>query len=209
MRATRREPRLEGEDWEEIFARSIGANWTPSNVGLDDIQYGNMAWGAKTVKNQNPFDVRHLRLISGRNSPTFSFHTRSILNTPPDELGEMVLEIWNARVDDVRSRFATLRTVVLVKSDNLLETSVFEINTIRYTIDDYYWQWNERKNLEGYEKSTNIHRFTWQPHGSQFTIIEDVPDHLLKIRIKRPPLVKTSSVLEGIGYDDSWVEILS
>ena len=109
----------------------------------------------------------------------------------------------------MRSRFATLRTVVLVKSDNLLETSVFEINTIRYTIDDYYWQWNERKNLEGYEKSTNIHRFTWQPHGSQFTIIEDVPDHLLKIRIKRPPLVKTSSVLEGIGYDDSWVEILS
>ena len=37
--ATRPEPRLEGSDWEEIFARCIGANWTPSNVGLDYVVY--------------------------------------------------------------------------------------------------------------------------------------------------------------------------
>ena len=33
------------------------------------------------------------------------------------------------------------------------------------------------------------HCFTWQPHGSQFTIIEDVPDKGLVIRIKQPPIL--------------------
>lgn len=35
--ATRVTPRLEGPDWEEIFARLIGGRWKPSNVGLDDV----------------------------------------------------------------------------------------------------------------------------------------------------------------------------
>ena len=35
--ASRGTPRLEGTDWEEIFARLVGAKWLPSNVGLDDI----------------------------------------------------------------------------------------------------------------------------------------------------------------------------
>ncbi|MDE0472466.1 MAG: hypothetical protein OXH57_11045 [Ekhidna sp.] len=41
---------LEGSEWEEIFAYCIGADWGPSNVGLDDVVLGNTAWGAKTVK---------------------------------------------------------------------------------------------------------------------------------------------------------------
>jgi len=32
-------------------------------------------------------------------------------------------------------------------------------------------------NLEGYDRSGDAHVFTWQPHGSQFTIIENVPEH--------------------------------
>lgn len=48
--ASRGTPRLEGTDWEEIFARLIGAEWKPSNVGLDDIVLEQTAWGAKTVK---------------------------------------------------------------------------------------------------------------------------------------------------------------
>ncbi len=35
--SSRDNTRLEGSDWEEIFARIIGAEWKPSNVGLDDI----------------------------------------------------------------------------------------------------------------------------------------------------------------------------
>src|SRR5574344_1786058 len=54
--ATRSSPRLEGEDWEEIFARCVGAKWTPSNVALDDVVLKGMAWGAKTIKNKTPFN---------------------------------------------------------------------------------------------------------------------------------------------------------
>jgi hypothetical protein len=49
--ATKGRPSLEGEEWEKIFASSIGAEWKPSNIGLDDVVLGNTAWGAKTVKN--------------------------------------------------------------------------------------------------------------------------------------------------------------
>lgn len=47
--ASRGTARLEGQDWEEIFARLVGAQWKPSNVGLDDIVLQQTAWGAKTV----------------------------------------------------------------------------------------------------------------------------------------------------------------
>ena len=34
--ASKGKPELEGSDWESIFASCIGADWKPSNVGLDD-----------------------------------------------------------------------------------------------------------------------------------------------------------------------------
>lgn len=89
------------------------------------------------------------------------------------------------------------------------EVSVFEFDTVRYLPNDYWWQWNDRKNLEGYSKQTDEHVFTWQPHGSQFTIIEDVPEKRLAIRVKKPPIVDSAKVLEGIRFDDSWVEVIS
>ena len=52
--STRGTPRLEGSDWEEIFAKIINASWKPSNIGLDDIVFEQTAWGAKTVKNAKP-----------------------------------------------------------------------------------------------------------------------------------------------------------
>ena len=78
--ATRRTPRIEGSDWEEIFARIIGAEWKPSNVGLDDIVFEQTAWGAKTVKNKRPSTAQRVRLISGRNSPVFSYGDSEVTN---------------------------------------------------------------------------------------------------------------------------------
>lgn len=167
--ATRGTPRLEGEDWEEIFARLVGAKWQPSNVGLDDIVYEQCAWGAKTVKNKLSSKTIRVRLISGRNSPAYSFGDNEIKGVDPDQLGEKVLSIWNGRVTDVRKKFAHVRTVVLIKSDDLLELAVFETDTCLYRPENYKWEWNEKDNLEGYEvfsDKTEIHRFTWQPHGS-------------------------------------------
>lgn len=206
--ASRGTPRLEGSDWEEIFARLIGAQWKPSNVGLDDIVFEQTAWGAKTVKNLNPATVSRIRLISGRNSPVYSFGDKEVSECEPNELGEKVLAIWNERVAGVRRLYKHLRTVVLIKSNDLLELSVFEFNTILYASEDYVWKWNKRSNLEGYSKKTKQHIFTWQPHGSQFTIIENVPNNRLSIRIKQPPLIDKEATLKALKFDNSWIQII-
>lgn len=206
--ATRDIPKIEGEDWEEIFARSIGAEWHPSNVGLDDVQLGQMAWSAKTVKNKNPFTVRNIRLISGRNSPDYSFDVDNVHTEDPNRLGEMILGIWNGRITDVRKKFATTRTVVLIKGDGLQTVSVFEEEALRFITEDYYWEWNDNDNLEGYEKTTDKKKFTWQPHGSQFTISTTVPQTRLKLRIKKPPVLNKDDFLNAIKFDPSWIEIV-
>jgi hypothetical protein len=205
--ATRGESRLEGSDWEEVFARVIHAEWKPSNVGLDDIVLGQCAWGAKTLKSPHPSQARSLRLISGRNSPVYSYGDESVANREPSELGGKILTIWNERVSAVREKYKHLRTIVLVKSDDLLELVVFEFETIRFDLDQYSWEWNQNRNLVGHDLQGK-HRFTWQPHGSQFTIIEDVPSNRLALRIKQPPIVDRESVLNWTGFDKTWVEIL-
>jgi hypothetical protein len=203
-----KDARLEGQDWEEIFARLIGAEWKPSNVGLDDVVLEQTAWGAKTVKNPKPSTVAKVRLISGRNSPVYSFGDKEISRCEPNELGEKILAIWNERVAGIRKLYRHVRTVVLIKSNDLLELAAFEFDTIMYPTDQYWWQWNERNNLEGYTKTDERHLFTWQPHGSQFTIIENVPEERLAVRIKEPPLLDRDEVLRSIKFDPSWITIL-
>jgi len=101
-----------------------------------------------------------------------------------------------------------LRTVVLLKSNDLKNIAVFEFETIRYEPELYSWLWNKRGNLEGYSKQNKTHRFTWQPHGSQFTIIEDVPSDCLCLQIKSPPKIDKNIVIENLGFDDKWVTII-
>jgi len=207
--ATRGEPRLEGPDWEKIFANSIGAQWTPSNIGLDDVVLGNCAWGAKTVKNTLPSKAKKVRLISGRNAPEYSFPGAAKKRTggDPEVLGSQVLAIWNERVSSIRKRFKHARNVVLIKSNDLTELAVFEFETLRFEPEKISWQWNERNNLEGYLDSVE-HKFTWQPHGAQFTIIEDVPPNRIAFKIRKPSQVSKAGVLKEVGFNESWVKIL-
>ena len=206
---TKAQTSIEGPEWEQIFADCLGAKWKPSNVGLDDVVLGSCAWGAKSVKNSHPSKAKKIRLISGRNSPDYSFGESSIRDVDPSNVGRMILEIWNERVSAVRKQFKTLRTVVLIKSPNLQELAVFELDTIRYDHELYNWTWNKRNNLEGLEKKSHIHKFTWQPHGSQFTIIENVPKKLLALRLKIPKKLNKDEVLTSFGFDNSWVKIIS
>lgn len=198
---------LEGPEWEAIFATCIGAEWKPSNVGLDDVILGNTAWGAKTVKATSPSKQKKVRLISGRNSPVYSFGDTIDTHADPDLVGKSILEIWNERVSAIREKFQNLRTVVLVKSNDLSEVVVFEFDTIRYDPELFAWEWNKNGNLRGVEKSTTEHRFTWQPHGSQFTITEEVPEDSLIIRIKQPKILDKENVLKALGFDKSWISI--
>lgn len=205
--ATKDTPRLEGSDWEQIFANCIGAEWKPSNVGLDDVILGNCAWGAKTVKNANPFSAKIVRLISGRNSPFYSFEEQSF-DVHPQITGDEVLKIWNARVEAIRSKFQNLRTVVLIKSDDLTKIVVFETNTVYYPIERYFWERNNHGNLQGYDSSTKSHKFTWQPHGSQFTIKENVPQEALLLEIRKPEKIDKDTILEKINFNSDWIKIL-
>jgi len=205
--ATRESPRIEGGDWEEIFARLISGRWKPSNVGLDDVVLEQTAWSAKTVKHGSPSDAKRVRLISGRNSPVYSFGDKQITEVEPNELGAKILSIWNERVAAIKKNYLHMRTVVLLKSENLLELVLFEFDTEIYPEEGFSWGWNKRGNLVGSDKH-GMHRFTWQPHGSQFTIVEDVPEMRLAIRIKAPSLLSRNQVTKALGFDRSWVEII-
>lgn len=145
-----------------------------------------------------------VRLISGRNSPTYSFGVDKITEAEPDEVGKMVLDIWNERVSGIRQYFKFARTVVLIKGPEYDEYIIFEIETIRYDAELYSFKWNRNGNLEGYSKSTNKHVFTWQPHGSQFTIIEDIPEDRLHLKIRKPNSLDKQTVLNAIGFDRNW-----
>lgn len=212
------QPRIEGKDWEYIFAQCINAEWTPSNVGLDDVVFPNhsTAWSAKSIKKKNPHTAITARLISGRNDPMFSQLKGKIEpgKDDPNELGEHVISIWNARVDEVSSNYQHLRTVVLLKLEDLTKVSVFEFETTKYEADRYLWRWNERNNLDGYFKepespSSAKKKFTWQPHGSQFTIIEKVPRQRLKLSLHKPGTIPRDDILGQVDFEPSWIQIVS
>lgn len=202
---------LEGPEWERIFALCISADWKPSNVGLDDVVLGNTAWGAKTVKASSPSTVKKVRLISGRNAPSFSFGNDISIKHDPNLVGEQILDIYNARVSAIREKYQHLRTIVLIKSNDLSEVALFEQDTIRYDPELFRWDWvsNTRgsTNLMGYTKQTDSQRFTWQPSGGQFTIHEEVSSKRLVIRIRKPPILDKAAVLTGIGFDKTWITV--
>jgi hypothetical protein len=198
--------RLEGSDWEEMFANAINADWTPTNAGLDDVRFEQCAWGAKTVKHRRPSTVSQVPLISGRNSLAFSYGIRDPKSHPIAFIASKVLEIYNERVYAIRNKWKHLRSVVLIKSDDLSEVAVFEFDTIAYQYERYNWVWNEKGNLEGYDKEDNK-KFTWQPSGSQFTIQEKVPDNRLCLQVKAPPNIDRQKFLDELHYDKSWITI--
>lgn len=212
LMATKNTMGIEGDEWEEIFAHCIGADWTPSNVGLMDVQLGNCCWSAKTVKgNKRLAEQKEVRLISGRNSTDYSYGEAQVSGSNPEETGRYALEIWNHRVADVRSKFVSARTVVLVKGEDYTEYLLFETDTVLYDPKNYYFSWHESikgSTLWGYDKITNKHKFTWQPSGSQFTIIEPIPQERLHIKIRKPERLNKEELLKTLKYDKTWVQIV-
>lgn len=204
--ATKSTPTLEGQEWEQIFAEAVGAEWKPSNVGLDDVVLGNCAWGAKTIKENKPWKKEKVRLICGRNSPAYSYGSEISTKANPEKVAKEVIEIWNARVDSIRSKYKHARTVVLIKSKDLLELAVFELELIRFDAERYDWAWNKNGNLVGSLHGEKI--FTWQPHGSQFTVIEKVPKEKLCLKLKKPEHPKVDQILDIVGYDDDWIQVI-
>ena len=118
----------------------------------------------------------------------------------------MVLGIWNGRIQEVAKNFQELRTIVLVRAADLRSFLIFEEQTVPYDPQEFSWSWNKQNNLEG-QSRTGEHRFTWQPHGSQFTIIRSVPKDATYFELPVPQPLNPESVLESIGFEESWVKI--
>jgi len=145
-------------------------------------------------------------VISGRNSPGYSYSIDNVLQDI-QLTGTAVLNIWNERVNIALDKFDSLRTVILIREVNNLEFTLFEIETHKFPTNEYDWRLNKNSNLEGIDKTKKFHIFTWQPHGSQFTIRYTVPSSSIRFQIKRPQMLDFDNTLEQIGFDESWVTI--
>lgn len=199
---------LTGDEWGNVFAEAIGGHHLQSPVGIADVTFDKMAWSMKTVKKPNPHnDNASIRLISGRCSPDYSYG----ITDPHEDIqktGRAVLNIWNERVNIAQDYYNPLRTSILVRSDDLLSFTLFEEESHRFIASEYRWEENQNGNLEGFKIETGEKFFTWQPHGSQFTIHTRIPQSSIKFRIKQPPKLDVEETLQQIKFTDEWIEIL-
>ena len=93
----------------------------------------------------------------------------------------------------------------MIRSNDLSTFSLFEEEVQRYRTSDFVWEVNANGNLIGKEIETSQTKFTWQPHGSQFTIHTKVPTNAIKFRIRKPPLIEKKDILNSINFDPSWI----
>lgn len=151
--------------------------------------------------------IYRIDLISRRCSPDYSYG----ITDPHEDIektGRAVLNIWNERVNIAQDYYNPLRTSVLVRSNDLLSFTLFEEENHRYVANQYRWEENRNGNLIGINIETGETCFTWQPHGSQFTIHTKLPTNAVKFKIKQPPKLDVEETLRQINFSDDWVEIL-
>lgn len=198
---------ITGTDWGDAFADAVGGEHLDSPCGIADVVLDKMAWSMKTVKNARPFSMETVRLISGRCSPDYSYG----ITDPHEDIqrtGRAVLGIWNERINIAQDYYNPVRTSVLIRSNDLLSYCLFEEDNHRFAASDYVWEVNANGNLIGRHVNTGDICFTWQPHGSQFTIHTRVPENAVKFTIRKPPLLTKDDVLNTVGFDASWVNIV-
>lgn len=197
---------IKGDDFAEMFASAIGGVHRDQPLGIADVVWNKCAWSVKTVKSLRTFTQKKVRLISGRNSPAFSAGISDPLKDI-NATGRAVLEIWNERVAIAGDRCDDLRMIVLIRDPIKKHYTLFESGITRYVPTEYVWKQNAHGNLEGSAKLSGEHIFTWQPHGSQFTVIKNVPPSTIKFKIVKPPKVlPVEQIMKMVGYDDSWIE---
>ena len=198
---------INGEDWGDIFAKAISGEHLGKPLGLADVVCEGMAWSVKSVKHTTPHTSNNIRVISGRCSPDYSYGINDA-HEDVQQTGTAVLSIWNERINIAKEKFEPLRTSVLVRNFNTLEFTLFEHEAVRYVTSDFEWRVNKNGNIQGYNIGTGSHCFTWQPHGSQFTILLNIPPYASKFKVKRPPIFDFEQTMKQIGFDPSWVTII-
>ena len=197
---------ITGDDWEKIFAACIDVPWERSRSFYDVVDHTSLtAWSAKTIGYKNS---KFVRLISGRNSPLQTFKQQiNPTKDDPAEVGSVILQIWNDRVLGVKEKFERFKTIVLLRYDNLTEFRIFYYDTETYDHKNYKWHWTSSNNLHAFN-SNNQMAFLWQPKGSQFTIMKEVPNKTQYISVNNPGSISRSKVLETVKFsDESYVSV--
>lgn len=198
---------ITGNDWGDAFANAIDGIHLDSPVGIADVVKGKMAWSMKTVKNANPLTAKKVRLISGRCSPDYSYG----ITDPHEDIektGRAVLGIWNERINLALDNYNPVRTMVLVRSEDCLSFCLFEEDTHRFPSNDYVWELNKNGNLIGKSIDSEQTMFTWQPHGSQFTIHATIPRNAVRFTLRKPPVLSQEAILSTIDFNPDWVKII-
>lgn len=198
---------ISGDDYGDLLAKGVDGEHGAKPLGVVDVVRNGCGWSAKTIKQRAPHDAAEVRLISGRNSPDYSLG----ISDPRQNIahtGRAVLAVWNQRVLESHGEYDDLRLMVLVRNMDAQEFLLFEEEVKRFPDGNYEWRENKRGNFEGVEKATGRHCFTWQPHGSQFTIIRLVPGSARRFRINRAvPEIEPEHVWHMINYEDDWIDI--
>ena len=196
---------VSGDDFGTIFASAVEGIHRESPLGVADVVRGKCAWSVKTIKSTIPKSLKTARLISGRCSPDYSLGI-SDPRANPTATGNAVLSIWNARVNEALDEFDDLRIIVLVRNFASKQFMLFEEEASRFTPNDYKWDFNKSGNLEGYDITSGDHRFTWQPHGAQFTIKRHIPAHARTFSIRNDvPIINMEQVLALTEFVDDWI----
>lgn len=200
---------ITGDDFGSIFAHAIEGEHRKSPLGIADVIWNDCAWSVKTVKCTKPYSCKSARFISGRNSPDYSLGI-SDPRAAPEATGRAVLSIWNARVNEALNYYKDLRIVALIRNMQTREYCIFEEEALRFNPADYEWTFNSHDNLEGWNRSSDVkvHQFTWQPHGSQFTIIQNVPNSARQFAINvNVPVLQRDQILSAVGFDPNWITV--
>jgi hypothetical protein len=199
-------PDISGDDFGQMFAASISGEHRGKPLGLADVSWEGCSWSVKTVKAKKPFTQAKIRAISGRNSGSYSMQVDNPF-ADVNATGKAILDIWNGRIDQALSEYEELRIFVLMRNPDALQFTMFEEEAEKFVAANYSWDLNKNRNFIGTHKQSKRHCFTWQPHGSQFTIIRDVPSSAYRFRItKRPALIEEHHIFNLMAFDDSWVE---
>ena len=195
---------LSGDDVSIAFAKAIDGEFHKTPNGLVDVSKNNQAWSIKTVKYENIINKKVVRLISGRNNVLYSYPEEANLRKI-SLTGKQVIEIWNGRVDEVRSKYSDFRTLVVIRSNDLRHFIIFEEDTPRYEADNYIWKKNSKRNYIAINTTTRQQAFTWQPNGSQFTIHKIVPNNASKFTLRQPETLNEETHRRDLGYNEEWV----
>jgi hypothetical protein len=198
-----------GDEFGDKLAFGVDGIHRDSPLGVVDVIKEDCGWSAKTVKTSgDPHQTQNVRLISGRCSVDYSVgisDSRADVNAT----GEAILSIWNQRVDESLNEYDDLRLIVLLRNVEAQKFTIFEEEIIRFAPANYEWQLNSRNNLQGYDKHSGSHCFTWQPHGAQFTIMKGIPGSAKRFSINKAiPRITDQHIRRMVKYDPSWIDII-